>query len=134
MTPAGRYIPDGFKDKAPGRDARMRQDDGTVLNLAAKVQQIKIQAARRIGNGTLTAESRFDFMQKCQQRKGLKPGFDGGNRIGEWRVGRIGPGLCLVEGRNGNYLDPGAAERRQRRFQGLGRMTGMGRNIGPKAD
>ncbi len=98
------------------------------------VEQIKIQCARRIGNGTLAAESRFDLMQKCQQRKGLKHGAQGGHGIHEGWVGGIGPGLALVKGRNRRDFEARIGESPKRGFQGIGGRSRDRRNIGTQSN
>ena len=120
----------GFQHKAPLADVGMGKDDRPVQNGAAIIQKIQVQAARRVGNGTLTAQVRFDFMQKCQQRNGLEPGSDRRDRVQEGRVGGIRPCLGFIEGRNRFDFDPGAGERSQRRGQSFGGRSRLGRNIG----
>lgn len=108
----------------------MRQGERAFQNLAGIIQQIQVQGARRVGDGTSAPEVRFDFMQKCHESKGLKTGLDRRDRVGEGRVMGIGPGLAFIEGRNSSDFDAGSGQRRQRRSQGLGGRPGLGWNIG----
>ena len=130
MPPARRHRLQRFQHKSPLRDARMGKDDGPIQNDAAMIQQIQIQAARRIGNGTLTPESRFDFVQKCQQRKGLEAGTNRGHRIQEPRVAGLRPRLGFVERRDRGNFDPCAGQGRQGSIESFGGWTRLRRNIG----
>jgi len=112
----------------------MGQRHRALLHPSVIVQQIQIQAARRVGQGTLTPEASFDFMQKCQQSKGLEPGFEGGNRIEKGRITGIGPGLGFIKRRNTRGLQPGLLQRLERRTEGFGGRTRRRRNIGAKRD
>ena len=120
MPPARRHCLQRFQYKSPLRDARMGKDDGPIQNDAAMIQQIQIQAARRIGNGTLTPESRFDFVQKCQQRKGLEASPNRGDRVQERWIGGIGPRLGLIKRRDRGDFDPCAGQGRQGSIESLG--------------
>lgn len=130
MPPLRRDRLQGLQHKAPPGDAGMGQQDRPVQDGAGVVQQIQVQAARRVGNGTLTPEGRFDFMQKCQQRKGLEPRSNRRDGIQEWRGGRIGPRLGFIKGRNSGDFDSRASQRRQGRMESFGGRARPGRNIG----
>ncbi len=130
MAPVRRNTRQGFQHKAPLRQTGMRQDDRPITDLAGIVQNIQIQRARRIGNGTSAPEVRFDLMQKCHESNGLEAGANGGNRIHEGRIVRIGPGLSFIKGRNTGDFDAGAGQDGQRRLQRLGWRARRGRNIG----
>ena len=109
----GRDSLERFQHKAPLGNAGMRQRQR--IRVAIKpgiIEQIQIQGACCIRGGTLALESRFDFVQKCQQSKGLKLGRDSSHRIQERRVGGIGPGLGFIEGRDGENFDTPRGPRR----------------------
>ena len=112
----------------------MRQDDRTLTDLARIIQQIQVEAAGRVGNGTSAPQSRFDLMQKCHESKGLEAGADLRHSIDETGLPRVGPSLGLVKGRNRDDFDTGAGQFRQRRFESPGRRSGQRRNICTQAD
>ena len=66
--------------------------------------------------------------------KGLERASNRRHGVEEGRVGGIGPGLCLIEGRNRFDLDAGAGQGGQRRAQGFGGRAGGRRNIGAQRD
>ena len=108
----------------------MRQDNRAALNLTGIVQQIEIQRARRVRNGTLAPEVRFDLMQKFHQSNGLETGAERGDRVHERWIGRVGPGLAFIERRNSGDFDAGAGQNLERRFQTLGGRARGRRDIG----
>ncbi len=108
----------------------MRERDLASMNLASVIQNIEIQRARRIGNGTLAPQGRFNFMQKCHESNGLKSGADCRNRIDEGWIAGIGPCLGLIKGRDCRDFHSGAVQSRQRGLQGLGGRSCPRRNIG----
>ena len=130
MAPVRRNMLQGFQHKAPLGQTGMRKDDRPITDLAGIVQDIEIQRARRIGNGTSAPEVRFDLMQKCHESKGLEAGAQCGNRIHEGRIVRIGPCLSFIKGRNTGDFDARAGQDGQRRLQRLSRRACRGRNIG----
>ncbi len=76
------------------------------MHLPGIIQKIQIQRTRSIWNGTDTSESRFHFVQKCHESKGLKPGAHRRDRIHKkWAVG-IRPSLGFVERRDSGDFDP----------------------------
>ena len=109
MAPIRRDDFQGLQHKAPLGDAGMGKDQIAPMDLAAIIQKVQIQAARRIGNETLTPQGRFDFVQKCQQSKGLETGSNRGDGIQEWRVGGIGPGRVFIEWRERGDFNAGFA-------------------------
>ncbi len=120
MAPVRRNGLQRFQDKAALGDARMGKDNRPVHNRTGIIQQINIQASRCIGGGTLTSKGRFDFMQKCQQRKGMKRSSNRGDGVQELWCGRIGPSLGFVEGRDRGDLGSCPGQRRQSRIERFG--------------
>ena len=134
MSPTWRHGRQRFQYKAPLDQPRMGQYHRPLVYAPVVIQEVQVQAARSVGNGTLAPEASFDFMQKCQQSKGLKPGFASGNRVEKRRIARTGPSFGFIKRRNTNGLKPSLFQRLERSTEGFGGWARRGRNISAKRD